>query len=263
MKAFVIRHVWLKRAITLIMASVAILIVTNAALKLSSLASVATADFCFLVVVLLTAFLGDLLVAIVVSLVATVCYDYFFIAPIGTLMIAAIPDVIALAAFLLTSVIISYLAAAAAENASKVKNFNKVLDELKAFGNWLASVPDDQITLTLIARKALDVFGLEYCSVRAYGDNKWSHFTGTAVPDISNEVEKESAPALQDHPTDLMELSSESVLGVQYGQINAGSRLRALLVLKSGTLPYSVVTAIAHMISLRLLQASPARESRP
>jgi K+-sensing histidine kinase KdpD len=253
MNAFVQKHVWIKRVLVLIIASLAIFIVTKFALKLSSLASAATSAFCFLIVVLFSAFLGDLLASIAVSLVAAVCYDYFFIAPVGTLMIAAVPDVIALAAFLLTSVIISYLAASAAENASKVKNFTTVLDELKVFGEWLASVPDDKLTLTLIARKALDIFGLEYCSVRAYGDNKWSHITGTAVPDLSIEIEKESSPALQDHPTDLMELSSESLLGVQYGQISTGSRPHALFVVKSATLPYSVVTAIAHMISLRLL----------
>jgi len=98
-----------------------ILVTTKLTLEFGALASAPTAAFSFLIIVVLSAFFGDLLVAIITSIVATLCFDYFYLPPAGTFNITAPSDWIALAAFLLTSVIISRLTASAADHAAKVK----------------------------------------------------------------------------------------------------------------------------------------------
>jgi two-component system sensor histidine kinase KdpD len=210
-----------------------------------------TAAFSFLIIVLLSAFFGDLLVAIITSIVATFCFDYFFLPPFGTLNIAAFEDWISLVAFLVASVIISRLAASAAENATNVKNLKKTMEQLKEFAELLLATPNDQLTLSGIAIEALRIFSLEYCSIHVYSEGKWDHFTGTAESSISEEVQNR-LKLVQDHATQLSDIADESLLGVQYMQINKGMTPVALLAIKSSTLPSEAIGTIAYMIGVRL-----------
>jgi len=229
----------------------AILVTTKLTLMFGSLTNASTCAFSFLIIVLLSAFFGDLLVAISTSLVATLCFDYFYLPPVGTFNITAFPDWISLASFLLASVIISRLSASAAENKRKANVLSKALLQLKDFGEWLLSVPQTQLTLTGIAQKALTIFSLEYCSIHVYGEGKWEHFTGSATNEISEDIENRFK-AFQDHSRNLMELADENVLGVRYVEISKGPSTLALLAVKSETLPFEAAGTIAYMIGLRL-----------
>jgi two-component system sensor histidine kinase KdpD len=210
-----------------------------------------TAAFSFLIIVLLSAFFGDLLVAIITSIVATLCFDYFFLPPFGTFHIAAYPDWISLTAFLIASVIISRLTASAAKNATDAKELKKAMEQLKEFAKLLLDTPYDQLTLSGIAIEALRIFSLEYCSIHVYNEGKWDHFTGTAESSISEEV-KNRLKLVQDHPTQLIDFAEESLLGVQYMQINKGIIPIALLAIKSSTLPYEVIGTMSYIIGIRL-----------
>jgi two-component system sensor histidine kinase KdpD len=76
-----------------------------------------TVALLLLLVVLGTAIIADLRVAIVVSLVATLTLNYFFIPPVGTFMIADPQNWVALFAFLVVAVIASKLSTAARDRA--------------------------------------------------------------------------------------------------------------------------------------------------
>lgn len=210
-----------------------------------------TAAFIFLIIVLLSAFFGNLLVAIITSIVATLCFDYFFLPPFGTFNIAAYPDWISLIAFLVTSAIISHLTASAAENATNAKELKKAMEQLKEFAELLLAKPYDQLTLSGIATEALRIFSLEYCSIHVYREGKWDDFTGTAESSISDEV-KNRLKLVQDHPTQLMDFADESLLGVQYMQINKGTTPAALLAIKSSALPSEAIETMAYIIGIRL-----------
>ena len=230
----------------------AILITTKLTLEFGRLTTTATTAFSFLIIVLLSAFFGDLLVAIITSIVAALCFDYFYLPPYGTFNINAFSDWISLATFLLASVVISHLTASAAENKAKVNVLNKTMVQLKEFGAWLLSMPHDQLTLSKIAAEALNIFSLEYCSIHVYGEGKWQHFSGAASPpDFSQEIENR-LKVYQDHPRNLMELAEEDMLGVRYMQINKGKTQLALLAVKSRTLPTIAIGSIAYMIGIRL-----------
>ncbi len=254
MKPSIPKRVWPKRLALMIGFWVSIFLITNISLHFSSIAGATTTAFNFLIIVLFSAFFGDIYVAIAVSLVAGICFDYFFLPPFGTFTITAFPDVIAFVAFLFTSIIISYLTSSASTHAENAKTYSKASVGLKEFGAWLSSVPDDQVTLSIIAQKALEVFGLEYCSVREYGIGKWNHFSGTAARDISQEIENSSLKYINDHPTDVMEFADENILGVRYSQVYVGRLPRALFAVKGDSLPAAFLDIIAHAISLRLSQ---------
>jgi two-component system sensor histidine kinase KdpD len=217
----------------------------------AALSTPSTAAFSFLIIVLLSAFFGDLLVAMITSIVATLCFDYFFLPPFGTFHIAAYSDWISLTAFLVASVIISHLTASAAKNATNAKELKKAMEQLEEFAKLLLDTPYDQLTLSGIAIKALRIFSLEYCSIHVYNEGKWDHFTGTAETSISEEV-KNRLKLVQDHPTQLIDFAEESLLGVRYMQINKGASPVALLAIKSSTLPSEAIGTIAYMIGVRL-----------
>lgn len=228
-----------------------ILSTTKLTLVFAEISTPSTAAFSFLIIVLLSAFFGDLLVAIITSIVATLCFDYFFLPPVGTFNIAAYSDWISLLAFLVASVIISSLTASAAENVANVKELKTAMEQLKEFAEWLLGTPNDQLTLSGIAIEALRIFSLEYCSIHVYSEGKWEHFTGAAESSISEEV-KRRLKLVEDHPTQLMDFADESLLGVQYMQINKGITPVALLAVKSSTLPSEAIGAMAYMIGVRL-----------
>ena len=72
-----------------------------------------TIGFAFLIVVLLSSLRGGLLVGAVASIVATLSYNFFFFAPLYTFTIHDSANWMALAAFLITSVVVSRLVIAA------------------------------------------------------------------------------------------------------------------------------------------------------
>jgi two-component system, OmpR family, sensor histidine kinase KdpD len=228
-----------------------ILITTKLIDAFAALSAPSTAAFSFLIIVLLSAYFGDLLVAVFTSLVATLCFDFFFLPPVGTFNIAAFSDWISLAAFLVASVIISGLTASAAEHAANVRELKKAMVQLKTFAEWLLATPADQFTLSGIAGEALRIFSLEYCSIHVYSEGKWNHVSGSAESGISEEV-KDRLKRVQDHPTQLMDFANESVLGVRYVEINKGAAPQAILAIRSSTLPSEAIGAMAYMIGVRL-----------
>jgi K+-sensing histidine kinase KdpD len=253
----------LKRVGLIIAFAVALLLTTVLTLKFGSIAKISTVAFCFIIIVLLSAFFGDLFVAIVTSILATLCFDFFYLPPLGTFTVTAFSDWISLAAFLLTSVIISRLTASATENKGKADTYDGALILLKEFGSWLMSIPNDQLTLSKIAEEALRIFSLEYCSIHVYGEGKWHHFTGTAV---SSEISQSIESRLEisgDHNADLMEIVDENILGVRYANINEGTGIKALFVVKTATLSTGAVGAVASMVGVRIMETIKNKGSLP
>ena len=91
-----------------------------------------TTGFVFLIVVLLSSLRGGLLVGTVASIVATLCYNYFFFRPLYTFTIHEAANWVALAAFLVTSVVVSRLVIAARIQAERAEQRRNELETLYA-----------------------------------------------------------------------------------------------------------------------------------
>src|SRR5213083_1989228 len=100
-----------KRVIVWIVAMAAIAAVTAAGWAIGLNAS--TVGFAYLIAVLLISLWGGLAVGTVSSVVATLCYNFFFFPPLYTLTLADPANWFALAAFLISSVTVSRLVVAA------------------------------------------------------------------------------------------------------------------------------------------------------
>src|SRR5688572_18750168 len=82
-----------------------------------------TVGFAFVIVVLLSSLRGGLLVGTVASVVATLCYNFFFFPPLYTFAIHEPANWMALAVFLVTSVVVSRLVIAARIQAERAVAF--------------------------------------------------------------------------------------------------------------------------------------------
>src|SRR5213596_1878191 len=96
-----------KRVIVWIVAMAAIAAVTAAGWAIGLNAS--TVGFAYLIAVLLISLWGGLAVGTVSSVVATLCYNFFFFPPLYTLALVDPANWFALAAFLISSVTVSRL----------------------------------------------------------------------------------------------------------------------------------------------------------
>ncbi|MCI0614221.1 DUF4118 domain-containing protein, partial [bacterium] len=131
------------------------LVVVNAiALRLGQIVNPTTVAFAFLIIVVASAIFAGLAVAIVVSIVATFFFNYFYLPPIGRFIIYDSHNWVALFTFLFTSVVISRLTASANENRHKANDLEFTLGRLKEFGSWLLLMPGDTMTLSAIAEGA-------------------------------------------------------------------------------------------------------------
>jgi K+-sensing histidine kinase KdpD len=91
-----------------------------------------TMGFVFLVVVLIVSLRGGLLAGALASIVATLCYNFFFFPPLYTFAIHEAANWVALAAFLVTSVVVSRLVVAARRQADRAEQRRKDLETLGA-----------------------------------------------------------------------------------------------------------------------------------
>lgn len=216
-----------------------------------TVASASTAAFVFLILVLLAGYFGNLAVALATSVAATLCYDYFYLPPVGTLAVDSFADWISLATFLLASAILSRLTASAAAHARKTAALEAALARLQTFGEWFSSAPEETLSLCGIAERVLRVFSLTYCAIHVYGEGKWQHHSGSASSDVAQAVETRLA-VCQDHRRILADLAEEDMLGVRYVSIMQGEKKLAILAFKGEAFPAEAAGALAGLVGMRL-----------
>ena len=124
-----------------------------------------TVALTFLVVVLVAASARGLGPAILASIGAVICFNYFFLPPRGSLTIADPQNWVALTAFLITAVVASQLSSAARARATDAERRREEVWKLYQLSRAVIVIPDAESAISSIAWQVLDVFGASYCSV--------------------------------------------------------------------------------------------------
>lgn len=99
---------------------VSVVLLIPAIFRHAQLANVTTVGFTFLLAILIASVFGGLRTSVLMSVAATLAYDYFFIPPVGSLNIKDYRDWVALSAFLIISVVGSTLSARARRQRKKL-----------------------------------------------------------------------------------------------------------------------------------------------
>lgn len=124
-------------------------------------ANVTTVGFTFLLAILIASTVGGLATSILMSVAATLTFDYFFIPPVGTLNITDTRDWVALSAFLVTSVIGSSLSDWARRQTKEANRQRTEAEQLYDLSQRLLSAGDSLALCNAIPSDIVDAFGVK------------------------------------------------------------------------------------------------------
>jgi two-component system, OmpR family, sensor histidine kinase KdpD len=119
-----------------------------------------TAGFCYLVEVLIVATVWGLREAVVTSLVAMLCFNFFFFPPVGTLTVADSRNWVALFAFLATSLIAGQLSTRAKRRTREAIDRQEEMERLYALSRAILQTGSQEPPGVQIAEQIVRTFQL-------------------------------------------------------------------------------------------------------
>jgi two-component system, OmpR family, sensor histidine kinase KdpD len=155
----------------------------TAGLRLAHITNATTVALGYLLVTLFVAALGDLAVAVSTSLAATLCFNYFFLPPVGTFAIADPHNWVALVSFLIVSVVASRLSATAQARTQEVLDRRNELTRLFDVTRDILLTTERAGALAAIARHVARRFELETVAICVPEGDGWAiHHGGSSTP---------------------------------------------------------------------------------
>src|SRR5258708_4838901 len=139
--------------------------VMTAALRTTGVANATTIALGYLLVVLFVASLGDVVIAALTSLAAMLCFNYFFLPPVGTFTVADPQNWVALFAFLVVSIVASRLSASARARAKEAMDRRSELTRLFDLSRDILLTTQHEGALAAIARHVARRFELDVVAI--------------------------------------------------------------------------------------------------
>lgn len=118
----------------------------------------ATIGFIYLMLILAVATLWGRIEAVVTSLVAVLCYDFFFIPPLGFFTIENPQNWVALFTFLATALVASSLSDRAKKEAEEAKGHQRETEQLYALSRAILLTDPSQSIGSLVAHQITQIF---------------------------------------------------------------------------------------------------------
>ena len=147
-----------------------------------------TVGFAYLVAILVVATAWGLLEATVASVVALMCFNYFFLPPVGTFTIADPQNWVALFAFLATSITASQLSARAKRRTREALDRQQEMERLYAVSRAILLTDTSQPVAKQIAHQMAQIF--QFPAAALYDRNSGEiHRAGPEdLPDIDDKL---------------------------------------------------------------------------
>ena len=167
----------------LVVASIAVAVVTLVLgqwLRVSNAAIVSTT---YLMVVLLVAATSRLRVAVMTSIAAMLCLNFFFLPPVGTFTIADPQNWVALFAFLAVSLVASNLSAVARARADEALGRRNELARLFDLSRDVLQMTESREALSVLARSIARRFDLEFVAIAVPREGDWDVYEPGASVD--------------------------------------------------------------------------------
>jgi two-component system sensor histidine kinase KdpD len=147
---------------------------------LQSAPNATVAALLLLLVILVTATAVRVGVAIAVSLIATVAFNFFLLPPFYTLTLADPQNWVALFVFLVVAVIASQLSAAVRSRAMEAVGRQDELARLFDLSRDVLVITDSREAFAILARSIARTFDLEFVALALPRDREWEVFEGGA-----------------------------------------------------------------------------------
>ena len=205
-----------------------------------------TAGFCYLVAILLIAAKGGLVEATVASLAAMLCFNFFFLPPVGTFTIADPQNWIALFAFLATSLTASQLSARAKMRAQESEERRNEIERLYSLSRALLLIDMSRPIANQIVHQIFTTCGFSGIALytRSTGD---SYCVGLEIAQVDDKL-RESAvrsAALKEESSNLV------VTPIRLGGEPIGS-----VALSGGEFSDAALQSLVNLIAIGLERAN-------
>jgi two-component system sensor histidine kinase KdpD len=140
----------------------------------------ATVSITYLLLVLLVAAASSLRVAVLTSIAAMLCLNFFFLPPVGTFTIADPHNWVALFAFLVVSLVASHLSAVARARTEEAVGRRNELARLFDLSRDVLMITESHEALAALARAIGRRFDLEFVAVAVPREGDWDIFEAGA-----------------------------------------------------------------------------------
>jgi len=234
------RSVAFKKVLTLIgryAASLSLIAIIMLICLHDGLVDTATVGFVLLLAILCASALWGLGVAVVMSVVATLSYDYFVLPPVGTFNINDPRDWVALFSFTATAVIGSYLSARARREAKEANRRRQEAEGLYDFSQRLLRAGNPVEVLESVPRYIVESFKVQAATL-LLSDSQKVHRWGAEPAAGQNARPIRTIPAAADREnarqSDLAE--SDCVVILRTGGREIGSLRLSGVALSEGTI---------------------------
>jgi two-component system sensor histidine kinase KdpD len=137
----------------------------TAVLRAADVVNATTIALAYLLVVLFAASLADVVSAVVTSAAAMLCFNYFFLPPVGTFTVADPHNWVALFAFLIVSIVASRLSASARAQAQAAMDRRNELTRLFDLTRDILLTTEHEGALAAIARHVSRRFELDTVAI--------------------------------------------------------------------------------------------------
>ena len=145
----------------------------------------ATVSITYLLVVLLVASTSRLRVAVVTSVAAMLCLNFFFLPPVGTFTIADPHNWVALFAFLAVSLVASNLSAVARARTEEAVGRRNELARLFDLSRDVLMMSETGEALAVLARAIARRFDLDFVAVAMPREGDWNiHYAGARTVEL-------------------------------------------------------------------------------
>jgi two-component system sensor histidine kinase KdpD len=236
-----------------------------AALSLTSLAAVTlvyarwlhvtnatTVALTFLLVVLITAATSRLRVAVVTSIASMLCFNFFFLPPLGTWTIADPQNWVALFVFLAVSLVASRLSHVARARTHEAVGRRDELARLFDLSRDVLVMTASPDAVSHLARAIGRRFDLEYVAIALPGSEGWS--IATAGDGFVQLEPRQLTDAYEAAATSL-EFDAYARTYAGHRSVDAGGRIVRLVPLRVGTKPIGLLAASGRPIEPGTLDA--------
>jgi two-component system sensor histidine kinase KdpD len=140
----------------------------------------ATVSVTYLLLVLLVAATSRLALAVVTSIAAMLCLNFFFLPPVGTFTIADPHNWVALFAFLVVSLVASHLSAVARTRTAEAVGRRNELARLFDLSRDVLMITESREALAALARAISRRFDLEFVAVAVPREGDWDIYQAGA-----------------------------------------------------------------------------------
>jgi len=229
--------------LTLAIASVGA--VTFAGYKVISL-NATTVGFAYLLDVLVVASTWGLIESVAAALFATLCFNFFFLPPVGRLTIADPQNWVALFAFLATSLIASRLSEVARRRTREAVDRQQDLERLYTFSRNVLLWDTNESLPKQLARTLAEVFGFNAVMLYERPSNKFYRGGPSDIEGIEDHMREAALRGITYSDPDRREI----IIAVRLGAEPIGS-----LALRGDQLPDSVLQGIANLVAIGLERA--------